>query len=127
MNSGGIKYSTTVESFQSTQEQQSQNMAAPPPYNPTFVETDPGSPVSFQAYLPSFDYSTVPQSHILTPDQCPHTQPSNVSFVIDSGNKNIKTFDQALDKNSDEVWRFFLTHMVAPKVLFDVIGLYSDI
>jgi len=91
---------------------------APPPYN-ALVVSEGNDIALFQQYAPSFDYSTVPHSYLVTPDQCPRVQPSTATFQVDG---HIKSFDPVLDKNPDEIWKFFLTHMMAPKVVFEVHG-----
>ncbi|KAI8896105.1 hypothetical protein BC833DRAFT_598865 [Globomyces pollinis-pini] len=73
-----------------------------------------------------FDYTVIPDGNLLFPQNCPPIdKPSTVKCNI-NGSGNIETYEPALDSDTDELWKFFMSHLSPPKVTIQVNGHHQE-
>jgi hypothetical protein len=68
----------------------------------------------------------VPDGTILTPSTCqPLDHPTN-SVCQTGKDLNISSFDANLDSDEKELWRFFMSHLEAPKQFIQIHGWHTE-
>jgi hypothetical protein len=97
------------------------NMDAPPSYEEALNNTP-----SHETTLPEItDFSQIPQGHTLFNDGRTISRiRSPASFEMNSS--GIKTFDKLLDKDPEELWKFFISHLNKPKILIKIKGHHTE-
>jgi hypothetical protein len=107
-------------------------MSAISPYIPAYSPFDPNEeapladtkectpPISPPNYN---DILIVPKEYLLLPNHPDLSQMANstVAYTMDSNN-NVISYATELDKNPDEVFKLFMSHLSAPQVLIRIEG-----
>jgi hypothetical protein len=99
---------------------------APPPTYEQFLNYNPPANARQEINYPiQFDASVIPKGNILTPTTAPPLDRlSNVPCSPDD--HGLECFDKALDDNPDELFRFFMSHLEAPKQNIHVTGTHQE-
>ena len=99
-------------------------MDLPPSYEDALIAIEKGT---VQPILTSEESAQIKLMYgaELTRDQCPLSlPPSKAKFKERAG--GIESFDRSLQKDSDAVWSFFMTHMTKPRVKVYIEGYYVE-
>ncbi|XJO72687.1 hypothetical protein BDV3_003774 [Batrachochytrium dendrobatidis] len=112
--------------------------APPPSYDTALQETLSGSagPSTLYPTAPSippslppdyFDVSIIPTGSVLYPQNCPALGAySDAEIIQSSSSMNIESHDSKLDKNPDELWRFFMSNLQNPRLMVDIHGYHTE-
>lgn len=103
-----------------------QGQVAPPAYSDFLSYSPPAENENQTIYPVHFDTSIVPNGNILTPATVtPIDHLSTIACKNDSDG-TLKCFDQALDSDPDELFRFFMSHLESPKQHIHVLGTHVE-
>nr|KAJ3422240.1 hypothetical protein HK105_000599 [Polyrhizophydium stewartii] len=94
---------------------------------PSYAQALAAAPTLQVVVLPPgfFDFSTVPETNILFPQQCPQLVSPSPVPVKKEGYETF-TFSRVLDNNPDELWRFFMSHLDRPGLLVRIHGYHHE-
>lgn len=64
-------------------------------------------------------------AYVLTPNQITPISGASTAQASFTANGNVESFDQMLEFNVDEIWKFFITNLHAPKLFVNISGSHT--
>eukprot|EP00842_Homolaphlyctis_polyrhiza_P006756 jgi/Hompol1/7081/HPOL_005186-RA len=103
-------------------------MPAPTAPPPSYQQAIAGMPDPQHMQMPAqfFDFSSIPQTNVLFPQNCPPLLNGPSSIPIKTEGNEVFAFSSVLDHNPDELWRFFMSHIDKPGLVIAIRGWHRE-